>query len=160
LSHIPSFRARNRQEINPSTKSCSSQASLARSFYLVLQYISLLPGSFCIFIVILHGTFFLDRQIHFYTIPSLDPFPIKPIRHVVTFAVDDQHLRRPAPTSAGVGIQLPVEPVDFCVVKRNGIAMYTLTDRLFLSPVTLLYRTTTPLLRTSSRKSPSHKQLA
>ncbi|KIM47115.1 hypothetical protein M413DRAFT_422845 [Hebeloma cylindrosporum] len=71
-----------------------------------------------------------DHQIHFYTIPSLDPFPIKPIRHVVTFAVDDQHLRRPAPTSASAGIQLPIEPVDFSVVKRNGIAMYTLKDRL------------------------------
>jgi len=36
---------------------------------------------------------------------------------------------------AGVGIQLPVEPVDFCVVKRNGIAMYTLKDRLVYQKV-------------------------
>jgi len=134
LNHTPSSRVRHCQEINPSKRSCSSQAYLARSFYPVLQYISLLPGSFRVFIVILPITF-LDHQIHFYTIPSLDPFPIKPIRHVVTFAVDDQHLRRPAPTLAGVGIQLPVEPVDFCVVKRNGIAMYTLKDRLVYQKV-------------------------
>ncbi|KAF8155542.1 hypothetical protein B0H34DRAFT_499413 [Crassisporium funariophilum] len=66
-----------------------------------------------------------DHQIHFYTIPSLDPFPIKPIRHVVTFAVDDHHLKRPPPSSA-----ILAEHVDFCVVKRNGIAMYTLKESL------------------------------
>ncbi|KAG6377514.1 hypothetical protein JVT61DRAFT_15322 [Boletus reticuloceps] len=52
-----------------------------------------------------------DRQIHFYTLPSLDPVPnIKPIRHVETFAV------------------------DFCVIKRNSIALHSLyEDRLVYS---------------------------
>jgi len=71
-----------------------------------------------------------DHQIYFYTVPSLDPFPIKPIRHVVTFAVDDQHLKRPPPSLSPQAIRLPVEPVDFCIVKRAGLAMYSLKDRL------------------------------
>uniref|UniRef100_A0A8H8CKT2 CNH domain-containing protein n=1 Tax=Psilocybe cubensis TaxID=181762 RepID=A0A8H8CKT2_PSICU len=72
-----------------------------------------------------------DHQIHFYTIPSLDPYPIKPIRNVVTFAVDDIHLKRQLPPLSAQGLQLPMEPVDFCVVKRNGIAMFTMKDRVF-----------------------------
>ncbi|KAF9010239.1 hypothetical protein BDQ17DRAFT_1009842 [Cyathus striatus] len=70
-----------------------------------------------------------DRQLHFYVLPSLDPVPynlIKPIRHVVTFAVDAQHLKRPPPPGGALG-----EAVDFCVIKRNAIAMYMLRDRLF-----------------------------
>ncbi|KAF8966687.1 hypothetical protein BDZ97DRAFT_1917487 [Flammula alnicola] len=71
-----------------------------------------------------------DHQIHFYTISSLDPFPIKPIRHVVTFTVDDQHLKRLTPQLSASEIPLPVEPVEFCVVKRSSIALYTMKDRL------------------------------
>ncbi|CAA7270193.1 unnamed protein product [Cyclocybe aegerita] len=71
-----------------------------------------------------------DHQIHFYTIPSLDPYPIKPIRHAITFAVDDHHLKRPSPSSAPPGVSIPIDPVDFCVIKRNSIAMYVLKDRL------------------------------
>ncbi|KAG9221772.1 hypothetical protein CCMSSC00406_0006715 [Pleurotus cornucopiae] len=65
-----------------------------------------------------------DRQIHFYTLPSLDPVPhtiIKPIRNVVTFAIDHQHLRRPPPST---------EPVEFCVIKRSSIALYNILERL------------------------------
>ncbi|KAF9441751.1 hypothetical protein P691DRAFT_682937 [Macrolepiota fuliginosa MF-IS2] len=65
-----------------------------------------------------------DRQIHVYTLPSLDPVNVKPIRNVVRFAVDHRHLQRP-----------PIvinEPVDFSVIKRSGIAMFSLrNDRLF-----------------------------
>ncbi|KAF7316392.1 CNH domain-containing protein [Mycena indigotica] len=75
---------------------------------------------------------FSDHQIHFYTLPTLDPVPanvIKPIRHVYAFAVDQAQLRRPSPPlSAPISSQ---EPVDFCVIKRNAIAMYSLRDRLF-----------------------------
>ena len=74
--------------------------------------------------------FSTDHQIHFFTVPSLSPFSIKPIRHVVTFAVDDQHLKRPPPSLSPQGIRLPVESVDFCIVKRAGLAMYSLKDRL------------------------------
>ncbi|KAK7044627.1 CNH domain-containing protein [Favolaschia claudopus] len=72
-----------------------------------------------------------DRQIHFYTLPALDAVPphvIKPIRHVVAFAVDQNHLKLPAPS---LSAPTPVEPVDLCVIKRNAIAMYALRERLF-----------------------------
>ncbi|KAF9528703.1 hypothetical protein CPB83DRAFT_854136 [Crepidotus variabilis] len=71
-----------------------------------------------------------DSQVSFYTIPSLDPCPIKPIRHVLAFAVDDHHLKRPPPSAAPAGINLPLDSVDFCIVKRTGIALYTLKERL------------------------------
>ncbi|KAF9239787.1 hypothetical protein BU15DRAFT_46304 [Melanogaster broomeanus] len=68
-----------------------------------------------------------DRQIHFYTLPSLDPVPsIKPIRHVETFAVDQQHLLRTAPPVHDVSTKLL--PVDFCVIKRNSIALFSLYE--------------------------------
>ncbi|KAJ7104527.1 hypothetical protein B0H15DRAFT_874301 [Mycena belliarum] len=75
---------------------------------------------------------FSDHQIHFYTLPALDVVPsnvIKPIRHVMAFAVDQNHLKRPAP-SLSVPIS-SLEPVDFCIIKRSTIAMYSLRDRLF-----------------------------
>ncbi|KAI0266122.1 hypothetical protein BC834DRAFT_875574 [Gloeopeniophorella convolvens] len=69
-----------------------------------------------------------DRQIFFYSIPSLEPVPlIKPIRNVMSFAVDHQHIMRPAPP---VDSPAPVLPVDFCVVKRTGIALYSLREQL------------------------------
>ncbi|KAJ3736720.1 hypothetical protein DFJ43DRAFT_1129364 [Lentinula guzmanii] len=73
---------------------------------------------------------FSDNQIHFYTLPSLDVVQlIKPIRHVITFAVDQHHLKRPAPPAS----EPPHHPksVDFCVIKRNSLAMYSLGQRLF-----------------------------
>ncbi|KAK0480738.1 hypothetical protein IW261DRAFT_1474317 [Armillaria novae-zelandiae] len=72
---------------------------------------------------------FSDNQIHFFTIPSLDVvIAIKPIRHVVTFAVDHQHLRRPAASPSTLIHQL--EPVEFTVIKRNALSMYALRDKL------------------------------
>ncbi|OSD05086.1 hypothetical protein PYCCODRAFT_1385627 [Trametes coccinea BRFM310] len=73
-----------------------------------------------------------DHQIHFYTLPTLDMVPlnlIKPIRNVVTFAVDEQHLRRPPQFASDIPV--PVEPIEFCVVKRNAISLYSLRERLF-----------------------------
>ncbi|KIJ61532.1 hypothetical protein HYDPIDRAFT_176932 [Hydnomerulius pinastri MD-312] len=68
-----------------------------------------------------------DRQIHFYTLPSLDPVPnIKPIRHVETFAVDHQHLMRPAPLTHDPSVKL--QSVDLCVIKRSAIALYSLSE--------------------------------
>jgi len=64
-------------------------------------------------------------------VPSLDPVPlnvIKPIRNVITFAVDYQHIRRPPPSLSGP--PHAVEAVDFCVIKRAHIGMYTLRERL------------------------------
>ncbi|KXN93027.1 hypothetical protein AN958_10074, partial [Leucoagaricus sp. SymC.cos] len=72
-----------------------------------------------------------DRQIHFYILPSLDPVPtIKPIRNVLTFAVDHRHLQRPP-------VQVN-ESVEFSVIKKAGIAMFSMrNDRLFYQKVRL-----------------------
>ncbi|KAF7344550.1 CNH domain-containing protein [Mycena sanguinolenta] len=73
-----------------------------------------------------------DHQIHFYTLPALDAVPphvMKPIRHVVAFAVDQNHLKRPAPSLSAA--PMAVEPVDLCVIKRSSIAMYGLRERLY-----------------------------
>ncbi|KAI0029229.1 hypothetical protein K488DRAFT_56835 [Vararia minispora EC-137] len=75
---------------------------------------------------------YCDRQIHFYTLPSLNPVPsnqIKPIRNVVAFAVDHQHIQRPVPPPSDPPI--PVDPVDFCVVKRSAITLYSLHEQLY-----------------------------
>ncbi|OJT07519.1 hypothetical protein TRAPUB_1615 [Trametes pubescens] len=74
----------------------------------------------------------IGHQIHFYTLPALDMVPlnlIKPIRNVVAFAVDELHMKRP-PQYAN-DIPVPVEPIEFCVVKRSAIALYSLRERLF-----------------------------
>nr|VWP00442.1 Uncharacterized protein [Ganoderma boninense] len=74
----------------------------------------------------------LDRQIHFYTLPALDVVShnlIKPIRNVVTFAVDEQHLKRPPQFLNEV--PAPVEPIEFCVIKRSAVSLYSLRERLF-----------------------------
>ncbi|KAJ7078094.1 hypothetical protein C8R44DRAFT_825659 [Mycena epipterygia] len=73
-----------------------------------------------------------DHQIHFYTLPALDVVPahiIKPIRHVVAFAVDQNHLKRPAPPLSAPASA--IEAVDLCIIKRSTIALYSLRDRLF-----------------------------
>lgn len=61
---------------------------------------------------------------------------MKPIRHVVTFAVDYEHLKRPSPPPSGPVLQ--VDPVEFCVIKRNSIAMYTMKERLSYLKVSAL----------------------
>jgi hypothetical protein len=91
-----------------------------------------------------HHRKYQDRQIHFYTLPSLDPVPpniIKPIRNVVTFAVDHQHLKRPPPSLSDPSA---IKPIDFCVIKRSNIALYSLRERLVYRAVCLLH----PLERT------------
>ncbi|KAI5122616.1 hypothetical protein M0805_008706 [Coniferiporia weirii] len=71
-----------------------------------------------------------DHQVHFYVIPSLDPVHpsiIRPIRNVLSLAVDEQHMRLPPPES-----NQRIDPVEFCVIKRTNIGMYTLKERLVL----------------------------
>ncbi|KAF5369004.1 hypothetical protein D9758_002863 [Tetrapyrgos nigripes] len=71
-----------------------------------------------------------DSQLHFYTIPSLDPVPsniIRPIRQVVTFTVDYLHLKRP-PFSGSSPVP---QAVDLCVVKRNALLLFSLREKLF-----------------------------
>ncbi|OJA12070.1 hypothetical protein AZE42_02171 [Rhizopogon vesiculosus] len=80
-----------------------------------------------------------DRQVHIYTLPSLDLVPsIKPIRHVETLVVDHNHLQRPAATSltatsSSTSTNFTTErgkndPIDLCVIKRSTIAMYSLSE--------------------------------
>ncbi|KAG7095427.1 hypothetical protein E1B28_006176 [Marasmius oreades] len=80
-----------------------------------------------------------DSQIHFYTLPSLDVVAyniIKPIRHVLTFAVDHQHIMRPAQPPSGPMTR--IEAVEFSVIKRNSIHLYSLREKLlFLKEIPL-----------------------
>ncbi|TFY60727.1 hypothetical protein EVJ58_g4966 [Rhodofomes roseus] len=89
-----------------------------------IQEIVLLPS-------LLRALVLADHQVYIYTLPSLDQIPptvIKPIRNVVTIAVDEQHLRRPPPADP----LYPADPVDFCVIKRSAISLYSLSkERLF-----------------------------
>lgn len=76
------------------------------------------------------------RQIHFFTLPILETHNIKPVRNIVAFAVDEQHLRLPAPTqNATLGYSTVANPVDLCAIKRGGIAMFSLKDQLLYSRV-------------------------
>ncbi len=72
--------------------------------------------------------FGVDRQIFFLVIPSLEPVAgIKPIRNVMVFAVDHRHIMRPIPS---MDSPMPFLPIEFSVVKRTGIALYSLRESL------------------------------
>ena len=89
-------------------------------------------------------TTFVDHQVHFYIIPSLDPVHpsiIRPIRNVIALAVDEQHMRLPLSTDP----YQQIDPVEFCVIKRTNIAMYSLKERLVLQRVRL-YHSLVPIL--------------
>lgn len=73
-----------------------------------------------------------DRNIFIYTLPNLDLVGIQPLRNVVTFAVDEQHLRRGPPKSESME---QVDPIDLCVLKRTSIALYSLRERLIFQKV-------------------------
>ncbi|TCD64637.1 hypothetical protein EIP91_003839 [Steccherinum ochraceum] len=70
-----------------------------------------------------------DRTVHLYTLPALDSLSasIKPIRNVITLAVDELQLRKFA--ASGYPLR-GAEPLDFCVVKRSSIALYGLKEKL------------------------------
>jgi hypothetical protein len=79
---------------------------------------------------------------------------MKPIRHVVTFAVDYEHLKRPLPSPSGP--VLPVEPVDFCVIKRSSIAIYTMQERLTYLKVSAFSPSLLPTNHLRSNKRPGN----
>ncbi|KAI0685110.1 hypothetical protein BC835DRAFT_1458657 [Cytidiella melzeri] len=68
-----------------------------------------------------------NRNIFIYTLPNLDLVQIPPVRNVVTFAVDEQHVCRGPPKA---DTAQPTDPVDLCVLKKTSVALYILRERL------------------------------
>ena len=127
----------------------------------------ILSGTYFIILHPTHLMFWIDRQIFFFTIPSLELVQnIKPIRNVMAFAVDNLHLSRTVPP---IDSPLPLLPVDFCVVKRTGIMLYSLRESLSYIKVSKCFdpiSTNYPLLRLrtyrykAGRSSPSDRNVS
>ncbi|KAF8591308.1 hypothetical protein K439DRAFT_1402474 [Ramaria rubella] len=67
-----------------------------------------------------------NHLIHFFTLPNLEPVEdIKPIRNVVTFALDDAQQRKSSERRSH-----QPESVNVCVIKRSSISVYNLGIRL------------------------------
>ncbi|KAF9788229.1 hypothetical protein BJ322DRAFT_1047828, partial [Thelephora terrestris] len=67
-----------------------------------------------------------DGQLHFFTLPELNILPIPPIRNVQAVIVDQQALSRPflhSPIHT-------VEAVEFCVIKKTGLGLFSLREKL------------------------------
>lgn len=75
---------------------------------------------------IFRALIFADHQLSIYTLPSFEMTNIKPIRNAIAFAVDQEHLKRPAPSN-----ESQLVPVALSIIKRSGIALFTLSDRLY-----------------------------
>ena len=74
--------------------------------------------------------FSTDRQVLVYTLPALDMIPAtvyKPIRHVLSIAVDEQELKRLATRNGGPSTQ-PIA-IQFCVVKRQSVSVFHLREK-------------------------------
>jgi hypothetical protein len=72
-----------------------------------------------------------DGQLHFFTLPDLSILAVPPIRNVQAVAVDQQALTRPflhAPIHT-------VEAVDFCVIKKTGLGLFSLREKLVFHKV-------------------------
>ena len=73
----------------------------------------------------------LDGQLHFFTLPELKILAIPPIRNVYAIAMDQQALSRPllhAPVHT-------VEAVDFCVIKKTALGLFSLREKLVFHKV-------------------------
>lgn len=71
-----------------------------------------------------------DRQVLVYTLPALDMIPstaYKPIRNVVSIAIDVQQLRQLSSRSGSPPAQ--PTPVSFCVIKRQSVSVYHLREK-------------------------------
>jgi hypothetical protein len=60
---------------------------------------------------------------------------MKPMRNIITLAVDHQHILRPLPDPSSPFNMALAESIDFCVIKRSSIALFTLRERLTLQKV-------------------------
>jgi hypothetical protein len=95
-----------------------------------------LSGKICVYSVIVSDPLasISERTIYIYTLPNLDLAPIQPLRNVVTFAVDEQHLRkRPSQNDS----TQTMDPVNLCVLKKTSITLYGLRERLIYQKVCL-----------------------
>ncbi|KIJ36749.1 hypothetical protein M422DRAFT_178925, partial [Sphaerobolus stellatus SS14] len=71
-----------------------------------------------------HVLVFSGQQIHFFSYPNLEPIEdIKPLRNVVSFALDEAQLRK-SPSERRSPQQ---EFIRLCAIKRNSINVYVLT---------------------------------
>ena len=72
-----------------------------------------------------------DGQLHFFTLPELNVLAIPPIRNAQAVTVDQQALSRPS-------LHAPlhtIEPVDFCVIKKTGLGLFSLREKLVVHKV-------------------------
>ena len=68
----------------------------------------------------------LGHQIYFFSYPNLEPIEeIKPVRNIVSFALDEAQLRKP-PSDRRTAQQ---EFIRMCVMKRSAINIYLLMSR-------------------------------
>jgi hypothetical protein len=91
-----------------------------------------------------------DGQLHFFTLPELNILPIQPIRNVQAIAVDQQALTRPflhAPIHT-------VEAVDFCVIKKTGLGLFSLREKLVFHKVTNIQSQPSSTFSRPNRMSP------
>ena len=116
----PSLAPRGCPPPNPSKKSFSFHA--LRAFWCYLVCLAELFGFFASLSVFLNP----DNQLHFFTLPELNILPIPPIRNVQAITVDQRALTRP-PLDAPINT---VEAVDFCVIKKTGLGLFSLREKL------------------------------
>jgi hypothetical protein len=91
--------------------------------------------------------------IYFFTLPNLEPVPpalIQPIKNVITFALDELDLRKEYPPDVS---ERAVDPIGLCVIRKKGIALYGLRERLYAARVRQFYMLTL-LFTWSARLTP------
>ena len=89
-------------------------------------------------------------QLHFFTLPELGILPIPPIKNVQAITVDQQVLTRPF-------LQAPihtVEAVDFCVIKKTGIDLFSLREKLVFHRVNTIQSQPGSMFSRFNRMSP------
>ena len=125
---IPSSAHRTCPPQTPSKKSFSCRVSPAFWCYLVS-----IAKPFGFFANL--GTFFNPGgQLHFFTLPELNILPIPPIRNVQAITVDQRALTRP-PLDAPINT---VEMADFCVIKKTGLGLFSLREKLVFHKVIVI----------------------
>ena len=142
--HIPSLARRRCPPQNPSKKSFSCHAS--RAFWCCLVSLVKLFGFFANLAVLFNP----DGQLHFFTLPELNILPIPPIRNVEAITVDQRALTR-APLDTPIHT---VEAVDFCVIKKTGLGLFSLREKLTFYKVVNVQSQPSSMFTRPNRMSP------